>query len=399
MALTVAKIRKAEPRDKDYKLYHEKGLFLLVKKNGAKYWRFKYRHGGKEKLMALGVYPEVSVREAEKESMQARLKLRQGNDPMAERAAKGLATKQDASNSFEAVALEWLKIRGVKSESGDKRLRSLLERDLFPYLGSKPIADITSPMLLDVLRKIESRGAIETAHRAKQYCGQIFRYAIVTSRRETDPSIDLKGALSTPKEKHFAAILDPKKLGELLVAIENYQGSPEVKAALKLTPMLFCRPTELRALEWEEIDFESAQINIPAHRTKTKEPLVIPLSKQAQSILQNLQPITGRGKYVFPGVSNRSKPLSENGVRTALRTMGYGNDVVTPHGFRATAKTIMTENPAFRDVKAEWVEKQLGHKVKDVNGQAYNRAKFIEQRTEMMQRWSDFLQKAKENAH
>lgn len=388
MPLSDTKIRSAKPSTKDYKLADEKALFLLVKTNGAKYWRMKYRIDGKEKLLALGVYPDVSLAQARQARDNARSQLAQGIDPGLHRKATREAKQTAAANSFETVAREWLIKRGKKSESGDSRLVRLLERDIFPALGNRPVADITPPELLKVLRKIEDRGAIETAHRAKQYAGQIFRYAIASGRADRDPSADLRGALAAPDKGHFAAIINPKEIGPLLRAINEYQGTPVVMAALKLTPLLFCRPGELRHLEWSEVNFDENRIELPAEKMKIREPHIIPLSRQARAILEDLHTHTGKGRYVFPSARGASRPLSDNGVRIALRSAGYTNEQITPHGFRAMARTLLDEVLEF---PVDWIEHQLAHAVKDANGRAYNRTKHLEQRRGMMQAWADYL--------
>ncbi|MFA5496233.1 MAG: integrase arm-type DNA-binding domain-containing protein [Porticoccaceae bacterium] len=395
MPLTDAKARASKPAEKDYKLADEKGLYLLVKKSGGRLWRLKYRMGGKEKLLALGVYPDVSLAQARQARDEARTLLTQGIDPGQHKKATKAAREDAAANSFEVVAREWLDKRGRKSESGDTRLRALLEKDLFPRLGSRPVGDITPPELLQVLRRIEARGAIETAHRAKQYAGQVFRYAVATGRAGRDPSTDLKGALKSPTKTHFPAITDPAEVGRLLVVVHEYQGTPTVMAALKLSPLLFCRPGELRQLEWTEVNFGDERIELPAHKMKTKEPHIIPLSTQALEILQELYQLTGRGRYVFPSARGGSRPLSENGVRTALRTMGYTNEQMTPHGFRAMARTLLDEVLGF---PVDWIEHQLAHAVRDANGRAYNRTRHLEQRRKMMQKWADYLDNLKAQA-
>lgn len=388
MTLTANEAKSALPRERDYKLYDEKGLFMLVKKNGAKYWRLKYRTAGKEKLLALGVFPEITLTIARKKRDEARLELQNGIDPNHQRKAVKAAGKEASSNSFKTIALEWLEKRGKKSDSGDKRLKRTLEKDLFPSLGHHPVSEITPPQLLAALRKIEARGAIETAHRTKQYAGQIFRFAIATGRAERDPSADLKGALATPTETHFAAITSAKEAGKLYLSIQNYQGTLTVNAALKLSALFFCRQGELRHLEWTEINWDEKRIELPGEKMKTGESHIIPLSNQAFVILSDLKENQMRGKYVFPGARGGSRPLSENGVRTALRTMGYDNDTMTPHGFRAMARTLLDEELGYR---IEWIEQQLGHAVKDVHGRAYNRTKHLEQRRKMMQHWADYL--------
>ena len=389
MPLSATQVEKAKPQEKDYKLPDGNGLYLLVKTSGARYWRLKYRFTGKERLLAIGVYPDVSLKDARLAKDEARRQLAQGIDPSAEKQAHKLAGNQSAANSFEVIAREWLAIKMAdKSESHRDRTRNALEKDLFPYIGRKPIAELTPLDLLSALRRIERRGAIETAHRAKQTAGQVIRYAIATGRAERDISADLKGALKNPVGKHFPSITDPAEVGRLMLAIENYTGTNIVKAALKLSPLLFCRPGELRHLEWSEVNIDQARIEIPAEKMKMREAHLIPLSQQAQAVLEELYPLTGHLKYVFPSPRGQSRPLSENGVRTALRALGYDNDTLTPHGFRAMARTLLDEVLGFR---IEWIEQQLAHAVKDANGRAYNRTKHLPQRTEMMQRWADYL--------
>jgi len=400
MPLTDRAAKAAQAKEKPYKLSDEKGMYLEVTPKGQKYWRCKYRYGGKEKRLALGVYPEVSLKEARNKRDSARKQLEQGIDPSAAKQANKAAQILSGENSFEAVALEWFKTKmGDKSKSHQDRTLRSLQKDLFPPLGRYPINDITPPQLLAALRKIESRGAIETAKRAKQTSGQIFRFAIATGRAERDPSADLAGALQTAKEKHLAAITDPKEAGKLLVAIDNYQGTATVCAALKLSPLLFCRPGELRHMEWQEINWEESQWEIPANKGGENRKInfdhIIPLSQQSLEILSEQQLLTGQGKYVFPSVRSLSRPLSENGVRTALRTMGYDNETMTPHGFRAMARTILDE---ILGERVELIEHQLAHAVKDSLGRAYNRTTHLPERKRMMQRWADYLDSLKNQA-
>ena len=385
--LTATAVKQAKPQPKTYKLWDGGSLYLLVNAKG-KYWRYDYRFADKRKTLALGIYPDISLKAARKKHEEARDNLANGIDPNAHKQAKRAADQDALANSFEVIALEWLQKRGVKSESTEQRQNSLLKNDLFPYLGKRPISRITSPDLLKTLRRIESRGAIETAHRAKQLAGQIFRYAVATGRAERDPSVDLKGALAQPTKTHFKAITEPNEIASLMLAIHNYQGSPAVMAALKLSPLLFCRPGELRHLEWKEVKFKETRIELPAEKMKMKEPHIIPLSTQAMEILEELHLITGRGRYVFPNARGASRPLSDNGVRTALRTLGYTNEQISPHGFRAMARTILDEVLNF---PLDWIEHQLAHAVRDPNGRAYNRTKHISQRQQMMQTWADYL--------
>ena len=385
--LTATAVKQAKPKAKPYKLADGGGLYLHVKTAG-KYWRYKYRFAGKEKLLALGTYPDISLADARKLHQAARENLADGIDPSSYKKTKKSADQSNSANSFEAVAIEWSKTRSKKADSTEKRQRALLEKDLFPFIGNRPIADIDAPELLKTLRKIENRGAIETAHRANRLAGQIFRYAIVTGRCKHNPSIDLKDALTQPIKSHRQSITDPAEVGPLIAAIKNYQATPVVMAALQLSPLFLCRPGELRHLEWTEVNFAEARIELPASKMKMKEPHIIPLASQAIAILKELQPITGRGKYVFPSARGASRPLSDNGVRTALRTLGYTNDQICPHGFRAMGRTILDEVLNF---PVDWIEHQIAHSVKDANGRAYNRTKHLPQRKNMMQAWADYL--------
>lgn len=406
MALTDTKIKNLKPgikpvgtgddgkpafreTDKPYRVPDEKGLYLEVYPNGSKYWRLKYRITGKEKRLAIGVYPDVTLAQAREARDAARKQLAQGIDPSEHKQATKAARQDAAANSFEVIALEWF-ARRMADKSKDHRARTLraLEKDLFPFIGKRPIESITPQELLKSLRKIENRGAIETAHRAKQTAGQIFRYAVATGRAERDPSTDLKGALATPGKTHLAAITDPKEVGRLLLAIEGFTGTPTVKAALQLSPLLFCRPGELRHMEWEAINWEDKQWELPAEKMKMKQPHIVPLSTQALAILEDIHRLNGSRRYVFPSARGASRPLSENGVRTALRSLGYTNEQMTPHGFRAMARTILDEVLGFR---VEWIEHQLAHAVRDANGRAYNRTTHLKQRRDMMQQWADYL--------
>jgi len=388
MPLTDAKIKTAKPQDKDYKLADEKGLFLLVKKAGGKYWRLKYRYRTKEKLLAIGVYPDVSLAQARAERDTARALIAQDTDPMTQRKTEKAAKLLAGANSFDVVSREWLAKRGPKSESGDARLNRILEKDLSPYIGSLPISEITPPELLSALRRIEARGALETAKKAKQTAGQVFRFAVASGLAERDPSADLKGALQQTKVTHYAAITEPKEVGRLMVAIHTYQATPAVMSAIKLAPLFFCRPGELRKLEWSEVNFEERRIEIPAKKMKQEEPHIIPLADQALVILENQYKVSNNSRYVFPNARTLSRPLSENGIRTALRTMGYTNEQMTPHGFRAIARTLLDEVLGY---PPDWIDHQLAHAVRDTNGRAYNRTKHLENRRTMMQSWADYL--------
>lgn len=389
MALTNQEIKNAKPKDKQYKLSDGKGLFLLITAKGQKYWRLAYRFGSKQKTLSLGVYPEITLSKARQEVEKAREALRNSQDPGETKRIQKFSAFSEQENSFKNVGTEWFnKRKAAWSKGGSNRTWRIIDKYLFPYIGSTPVNAISAPELLASLRRIESRGTIDTAHRAKQIASQIFRYAIASGLAERDPSTDLKDALITPKTKHRAAITNPKQAGRLLISIDNYEGTLVVQSALKLSPLLFCRPGELRHLEWPEIDFEKKRIEIPAKKMKMGDPFIIPLSKQSLTILEALHPHTSNGKYVFPSARGNSRPLSENGVRVALRAMGYDNETMCAHGFRAMARTLLDEVLEFR---IEWIECQLAHAVKDVNGRAYNRTSYIKQRTKMMQHWADYL--------
>ena len=401
MPLTDVKAKTAKMKDKPYKLTDSDGLFLLVspggkkKPNGCKWWRFKYRFEGKEKQLAFGTYPEVSLLEARQKRDAARPKVAAGIDPGAVKKADEEADTA-AADTFEVIAREWHnKFSGTWSEVHATTLKERLEKDIFPYLGTRPIAEIKPMELLTVLRRIESRGALDTAHRIRFMCGQIFRYAVATGRAERDPAADLRGALPPVKYGHRAAPTDPKKLAPLLRAIDDYEGSFVVKCAMQLQAMTFVRPGELRAAEWSEIDFETATWNIPGARMKMKEPHIVPLAKQAIAILKELQPLTGSGRYLFPCHRSPLRCMSDNAINAGLRRMGFEKDEICGHGFRATARTILDE---VLRVRPDLIEHQLAHAVRDANGRAYNRTSFIDDRRKMMKQWADYLDGLKKGA-
>ncbi len=396
MPLTATAVRQALPKAKAYKLSDGHGLYLLVNPKGAKYWRYKYRYGGKEKPLALGVFPEVSLKDARVAHQTARTKLDKGVDPGEERRVQKLTRNLAAADSFEAVALEWFgRVMPDKSESYRVRTRRILEKDLFPVIGQRPVGAIKPPEMLAALRRIEARGANDIAHRAKQTAGQIFRYAVVTGRAERDPSADLKGALAPRQKQHHAAITDPDEVGRLMVAIDGFTGTPVVKTAVQLSALLFQRPGEIRAMEWSEINWDQARWEIPAAKMKMRAPHIVPLSRQSLELLEELHLLTGRGRYVFPSARGASRCLSENTVRIALRAMGYDKDTMTAHGFRAMARTILDEVLGCR---VDWIEHQLAHAVRDANGRAYNRTAHLEGRARMMQQWADYLDQLKAQA-
>ncbi len=389
MSLSHTAIQTAKPKEKPYKLYDEKGLYALVTPKGGKLWRFKYRFGGKEKLLALGTYPEISLKEAHDRRDKARELVALGQDPSEVRKAAEAEQAKAITDTFEAVAREWFANRSTTwvPAHADKIIRRL-ERDVFPYLGSRGIADIKPAELLEVMRHIEARGANETTHRALQSCGQIFRYAIATGRAERDIAADLRDALVPVQKGHFAAITDPKEIGGLIRMMRDYKGYPVVRYALQLAPLVFVRPGELRRAEWAEIDFEASAWSIPGERMKMRQPHVVPLSHQAQQILKELHELTGSGQYLFPSPRDRRRPISDNAVLSALRRMGIGKDEMSGHGFRAMARTVMDE---VLQVRPDFLERQLAHQVKDPNGRAYNRTSHLDERRKMMQQWADYL--------
>jgi len=396
MAMTDVKARTAKPKEKTYKLTDGDGLFLLVNLTGGKWWRFKYRFGGKEKLLALGTYPEVSLADARVKRDVARKQVAAGIDPSEVRKAQKAAMVAGAVNSFEVVAREWHgKYAKTWSSVHTKTIMDRLTKEVFPWVGARSVEELKAPELLKVLRRMESRGALDTAHRVRNHCSKIFRYAIATGRAERDPAADLQGALPPVKNNHMAAPTDPKLFAPLLRAIDGYEGSFVVKCAMLLAPMLFVRPGELRHAEWAEIDFETAEWNIPGHKMKMKEPHLVPLPCQALKILKTLHPLTGSGKYVFPCHRSPLRCMSENAVNAGLRRLGFEKSEITGHGFRAVARTILDE---VLHVRPDFVEHQLAHAVRDPNGRAYNRTAHLPERRKMMQTWADYLDKLKAGA-
>jgi len=388
MALNDTKIRSIRLPEKPVKLFDGDGLFLFVTLQGSKLWRLKYRHEGKEKLLSLGKYPEVGLAEARQKKEEARKLIAAGIDPGAVKKAQKQAETEE-TETFEVIAREWhTKFSPTWAKTHTDGIMSRLERDIFPWIGKRPIAEIKAPELLTVIRRVESRGALESAHRVRTIAGQVFRYAVATGRAERDPAADLKGALPPKKVKHHAAIIDPKEICALLRAIDGYTGHFVVKCALRIAPLVFVRPGELRHAEWSEIDFEEATWNIPANKMKMKDPHLVPLCRQAVEILKDLQPLTGTGRYVFPSARSFARPMSENAILAALRRMGYSKEEMTGHGFRAMARTILDE---VLQVRPDFIEHQLAHAVRDPNGRAYNRTAHLAERKRMMQMWADYL--------
>jgi len=392
--LTDTAVRNAKPQEKSYRLTDGEGMYLEVSPAGGKLWRLKYRFEGKEKRLSFGAYPEVSIKDARAKREQARKLLADGIDPGEHKKAQKLAGLEKAANSFEVVAREWLERRkSVWSPSHAIRIVHRLERDIFPWLGKKAIADIKAPELLQTIRRIESRGIVETAHRALSECGQVFRYAVATGRAERDPSGDLRGALPPVKGTHFAAVTDPEELAGILRAMDSYRGTAVVASALRLAPLVFVRPGELRTALWEDFDLDSGEWRYRVSKTNTDH--IVPLCHQALSILKDLQPLTGSGRYVFPSARTNSRPMSDNAVLSALRRADIPKEQMTGHGFRAAARTILDEVLGFRP---DIIEHQLAHAVKDPNGRAYNRTAHLAERKKMMQAWADYLDELKDGA-
>lgn len=398
--LTDAQCRNATcpPDKKRERLTDGAGLYLEISPAGSKRWFQKIYREGKETRLALGSYPAVGLTAARRARDAAKLQKAEGQDPIQARKVERLKAMNPAGDSFKVVALEWYEKQEPQwSEAHAVRAKRQFERDLFPWLGDRRLADIEPVELLATLRKIEERGAVETADRGLMLARQVWRYGVATGRVNRDITGDLKGALAPYRGTHFAAITDPERLGELLRAIKGYKGGPVVRAALKLAPLLFQRPGELRGASWAEIDLEAALWTIPAARMKrTKDgkengqPHLVPLPTQAVQILEVLKPYTESTGLVFPGERQRSKPISENSVRTALISMGYTPDIQTWHGFRATARTMLAERLECDPLV---IEAQLAHAVRDANGRAYNRTTYLKQRQTMMQRWADYLDK------
>lgn len=408
MPLTDTAIRKAMPGPKTRKLSDGKGLYLELSPAGGRWWRLKYRIAGVEKRISLGTYPETSLKAAREKMEEARALVAQGIDPSeARRVAKQEAAHQDEQaqreaqglplhGSFESVAREWFDTRKDEwAPTYAQKIFRRLEADVFPWLGKLPVQHITPPMVLEVLRKAENRGVIETAHRVLETCGQVFRFAVATGRIESNPARDLKDALRKPMVQHFAAITDPKRFGELLRAIDSYRGTPVVCAALRLMPLMLLRPGELRQAQWGEIDLPAATWTVPAARMKREKvgkiygkPHIVPLPTQAVTIFADLKPLTEHSTYVFRGERSAQRPMSDAAINAALRTLGFSADEVTGHGFRASARTMIVERLGIAE---SVVEAQLAHSVRDNLGRAYNRTEFMEERVRMMQQWADYL--------
>jgi integrase len=394
MALTNVAIQTAKPTEKPRKLVDEKGMYLLIQPNGAKLWRMNYRFGGKQKTLALGSYPDTSLAQSRDKRDEARKLLAQDIDPGAQRKQDKHERKVAQENTFEAVARDWMKTKGKEWTDGyAAKTRACLERHAFPSIGSKPIKEITAPELLTVLRAIEKRGTVDMAHRIQQHCGAVFRYGIATGLLSADPTPSLRGALSTVKAEHYAALTDPKDFADLLRSIDEYRGEVTTKVAMHMLAGTFQRTKEVRFAEWTQIDFKSALWRIPAEVMKMREAHLVPLSTQMIAYLKELHTLTGSGRLLYPSTTNRDRPISENTVTYALARMGFKGKM-TGHGFRSVASTILNEQGYRHDV----IERQLAHAERNQVRAAYNRAEYLPERKKMMQEWANYLDRLKAGA-
>lgn len=387
--LSDSTVKNAKPKSgpKVNRIWDEKGMYLEVSPTGNKYFYLKYRIHGKENRFSIGPYPLIGLKEARIRRDEARKLVEKGTDPNEDRKEKKRIGKIQAANTFEAVTREWFeKYSPSWVPAHSARKMRLFERDIFPLIGSRPIADLKPPELLAVLRQIETRGVRETAKRAHVACSQVFRYAVASGLVESDATRDLRGALSPVKTEHFAATTDPKRLAGILRAFDAYEGTVVVGCALRLMPLVFVRPGELRKAEWKDIDLEAAEWRYTASKTNTEH--IVPLSRQAMKILRELKPITGEGRYLFPSARSNKRPMSDNAILAAMRRMAIPQEEMTGHGFRAVARTLLDE---VLHVRPDWIEHQLAHAVKDPNGRAYNRTAFLAERRGMMQQWADYL--------
>ena len=395
MALSDTTIRNAKPSDKAYKVYDERGLFMQVTTSGGKWWRFKFRFEGKEKLLSLGIYPDVSLKTAREKRDDARKLLAEGIDPSENRKAAKQSKKAAGANSFEVVAREWIASHMAnKAEAHKTKVERRLELYIYPWIGNKAISEITAPDVLNCIKRVQNANKLETAHRALQGVGQVFRYAVQTGRAIRDVTADLKGALPPANVKHMATFTEPEQVAELLRSLDGFKGSFTVQTALRLAPLFFARPSELRTAKWADIDLEAGEWRYLVTKTKTNH--LVPLSVQAIAILKEIQPLSGHGEYVFQGGRDPSRPMSDAAINAALKRLGYDTQTqITGHGFRAMARTILHER---LNIDPHIIEHQLAHKVPDALGAAYNRTKFIEQRKAMMQQWADYLDELKAGA-
>lgn len=393
--LSPVQIKNAKPKEKLYKLFDGGGLYLSVYPHGGKLWHMKIRQeNGRENILSFGKYPDISLEQARKKREDARKLKASGADPVQVKKAQKATRQQMSANTFEVIAREWFeRQKPTWVESHATRVISRLQTDVFPWIGLRPVAEITAAEYLSVFRRIEERGAVETAHRVKSICGQVHRYAVATGRANNDPTGALKGALPPVNARHFAAITEPKQVAELLRMFDGYTGSFIVASALKIAPYVFVRPGELRTMKWEDIDLEATEWRYTV--TKTKSQHIVPLAQQVVDTLKELRQLTGRGRYVFPSARTEDRPMSDNAILAALRRMGIPKDEMTGHGFRAMARTILDE---ILGERVDLIEHQLAHAVRDPNGRAYNRTAHLPERKRMMQRWADYLDDLKQGA-
>lgn len=395
MALKDSEIRAFRPIDKPYRKADNGGLYLEIFPNGSRLWRWKFRVGGKEKRLALGAYPAVSLKDARTKRDEARVKLDRGIDPALDRKRSKVAAKISAANTFGAVAREFIDIK----MEGDSRAKATIAKtrwfleQLEPVIGTMPISEVDPQMLLAALKRLEAKGRHETAKKCRSFASRVFRYGVVTGRCKSDPAHLLQGALIAPKARHYAAILEPTKLGELLRAIDAYTGGPISKAALKIAPHVFVRPGELRHAEWAEFDLDQGIWNLPAAKMKARRPHAVPLSRQVQEMLLELREFTGSGKYVFPSAYGHSRPMSENTLNSSFRRMGFEKDEITAHGLRATASTMLNESGLWNP---DAIERALAHGESNATRGAYHRGLYWDERVKMAQWWSDYLDDLKE---
>ena len=382
MSLTDSKVRAAKPAERPYKLFDGKGLYLLVAPTGGKLWRFKFKMHGREKLLALGQYPDVSLEKARKRRSDAREKVADGVDP----AAQKRVAKAAAASTLAAVADEWLGLQKTVEPATRQRIRDRLDRWILPTLGSRPIDQVAAADILPLLRRIETAGRHETAHRTRADLGRLMRHAVASGRAKMDVTADLKGALAPVKTKHFPAITNPARFGELLRAIDGYKGQPTVELALKLAPYVFVRPGELRAAEWTEFDSRRAEWRIPSHKTKMRREHVVPLARQVVALVDDLRAHSGSGRLLFPTLADPERPLSENTLNACLRRLGFGGDEMTAHGFRSSASSLLRE----LGFSSEVIEKQLAHEDSNATRAAYDRAERLDARRKLMQAWADY---------
>ena len=385
--LTDTKLRALKPREASHRVADSNGLCIEVRPTGAKVWRYRYRYAGKPSIVTMGEYPTLSLMQARAERDKLRALLKGGANPAHVARAERAVQAERANSTFGSIGLELLAKRAKEglSPGSVKRERRLIEKDL-ASISDMPIADVSAPVLLAALRKLEQRGIVETAHRARSHAGRVFRYAIATGRAQRNPADDLACALEQPQTKHFASLTEPERIGELLRALWAYQGSPVTCAALKLAPMLFVRPGELRQAKWADIDLDAREWRYVTSKTKTAH--IVPLATQAAAVLEELWPLTKRSTYVFPGVRSSDRPMSENTVNAALRNLGFDGETIVGHGFRAMARTVLDEVLEFRP---DYIEHQLAHAVRDPLGRAYNRTAHLSERKKMMQSWADYL--------